>query len=155
MPIAIGAVPGLDLNYLVFSGKVTRPEALAFPARIDPDQPDVGRRWVTVFESGADLSDLDADCLLAVKERLLPVVVRIGAAKGPMRSVLVSNSKYNDHLMDCWRTMVSADPEYPSDPETAASVREACARHGLAASEITRVESFLEHRLGIRPAGET
>ena len=146
MPIAIGVFPGLDLNYLVFAGRVTRQEALAFPARIDPARPDFGCRWLTLFEAGADLSELDAPCLLAIKERLLPVVVRLGA-KGKMRSVLVSNSKYNDHLMGCWRAMVSPDPDYPSEPETAASVREACLRHGLGAVEAAWVENFLDHCL--------
>ncbi len=76
----------------------------------------------------------------------MPVVVRLGA-KGKMRSVLVSNSKYNDHLMGCWRAMVSPDPDYPSEPETAASVREACLRHGLGAVEAAWVENFLDHCL--------
>ncbi len=154
MPIAVGAFPGLDLNYLIFAGRVTRQEALAFPGRIDPSRSDFGCRWLTLFESGADMSDLDAPCLLAIKERLTPVVVRLGA-KGTMRSILVSNSKYNDHLMDCWRAMVAADPAYPSDPETAASVREACGRHGLCVTETAWVENFLEYRLRAPADGET
>ena len=154
MPIAVGAFPGLDLNYLIFAGRVTRQEALAFPGRIDPDRSDFGYRWLTLFEPGADMSDLDAPCLLAIKERLMPVVVRLGA-KGTVRSILVSNSKYNDHLMDCWRAMVAADPAYPSDPETAASVREACGRHGLGVTETAWVENFLEYRLLVPPDRET
>ena len=150
MPVFVGAFPGLDLNYLVFAGKVTQAEALAFPARIRPETPQFGCRWLTVFEAGADLSELDAQCLLGIKARLTPVVVRLGA-KGSMRSVLISNSKYNDHLMDCWRAMVGTDPAYPSDPETAASLADACARHGLTPVETSWVESFLDYRLKLSP----
>ncbi len=150
MPVFVGAVPGLDLNYLVFAEKVTKAEALAFPARIRPETPQFGCRWVTVFEAGADLSELDAQCLLGIKARLTPVVVRLGA-KGAMRSILISNSKYNDHLMDCWRAMVGTDPTYPCDPETAASLAHACAAHGLTPVETSWVESFLDYRLKLSP----
>ena len=146
MPVFVGAFPGLDLNYLVFAGKVTQAEALAFPARIRPEAPQFGCHWLTVFEAGADMSELDAPCLLAIKAHLTPVVVRLGR-KGKMRSVLISNSKYNDHLMECWRAMVGTDPAYPSDPETAASLADACARHGLTPEETSWVESFLDYRL--------
>ena len=150
MPIFVGAFPGLDLNYLVFAGKVTQAQALAFPARIRPETPQFGCRWITVFEAGADLSELDAPCLLSIKARMTPVVIRLGA-KGKMRSVLISNSKYNDHLMDCWRAMVGTDPTYPCDPETAASLADACARHGLTLVETSWVESFLDYRLTLTP----
>ncbi len=146
MPVLVGAAGDVGLDYLAFAGKVSRREALAFPERIDPDWPEIGTRWITVFHPAADMSDLDAECLLAIKARLRPVVGKL-AAKGSFRMILVSNSTYNDHLMQCWRAMTVGDPTYPSNPEAAASIREACVRHGLTMEQAGSVEAEIERDL--------
>ena len=146
MPVLVGSLGDLGLNCLIFSGRVGRNEALGFPARIHPARAEFGSRWLTVFDAAADMSDLDADCLLAIKERLKPVVIGL-LPKGPFRNVLVSNSRFNDHLMDCWRAMTVTDPSYPSNPETAATVAEACIRHGLSRDQAAVAEADIEQRL--------
>ena len=146
MPVLVGAAGDVGLDYLAFTGKVSQREALAFPERIDPEWPEVGTRWITVFDPAADMSDLDADCLMAIKARLRPVVAKL-AAKGSFRMILVSNSLYNDQLMQCWRAMTVSDPTYASNPEAASSIREACLRHGLMMEQAQSVETEIERDL--------
>ncbi len=146
MPVLVGSLGDLGLNCLIFAGRVSRSEALGFPARISPERPEFGVRWLTIFDSAADMSDLDADSLLTIKERLRPVVAGL-LVKGQFRMILVSNSRFNDHLMECWRAMTVTDPSYPSNPETAASVPEACIRHGLPRDRATAAEVWIEQQI--------
>ena len=143
MPVLVGSLGDLGLNCVIFAGRVSRAEALDFPARILPDSAEFGVRWLTIFDAAADMSDLDADCLLTIKERLRPVVAGL-LAKGPFRMILVSNSRFNDQLMDCWRAMTVTDTSYPSNPETASTIAEACARHGLPRDEAAAATVWIE-----------
>lgn len=143
MPVVMGTVAGAGLDYLGFAGKISRREALAFPGRVQPDSPEVGVRWITVFDPAADLSDLDAGCLLGINLRLRPVVARL-QAKGPFRMILVASSADNGRLIERWRAMTAVDPAYLSHPEAAGSIREACRRHGLAEGQIEAAEAEIE-----------
>jgi hypothetical protein len=146
MPVVIGTVAAAGLDYLGFAGKVSPSEALTFPERVQPENPDVGVRWITVFGPGADLSDLDADCLLALKARLRSVVARLQSG-GPYRMILVASPADNGRLIERWQAMTAPDPTYESSPEAVHSIREACARHGLTAAQIQAAEAEIEHDL--------
>ena len=146
MPVLVGSLGDLGLNCLIFAGRVSRSEALGFPGRILPDRDEFGGRWITVFDTAADLSDLDADCLLTIKERLRPVVAGL-LAKGPFQAILVSNSKYNDHLVAAWKAMTVTDPTYPTNPETATTVLEACVRHGLSRDDAAAAAVWIDQRI--------
>ncbi len=146
MPVLVGSLGDLGLNYLAFVGKVSRTDALEFPASIVAESPEFGVRWLTIFDVAADMSDLDADCLLALKARLAPVIVRL-AVKGPFRIILISHSMYNDHLVACWQAMTASDPDYPSNPETAPSIADACARHVLTLPQAAAAEAWMKQRL--------
>jgi len=146
MPVLVGAVANVGLDYLAFTGRVSRREALAFPERVEPDRRDVGTRWITIFHPAADMSDLDPECLLAIKARLRPVVARLGA-RGSFRMILVSDSPDNDRLMQSWRAMTVSDPTYASKPEAAVSIREACVRHGLTLEQAAAAEGEIERDL--------
>jgi hypothetical protein len=143
MPVVMGTVAGAGLDYLGFTGKVSAREALAFPGRARTEDPEVGLRWITVFDPTADLSDLDPECMLEIKARLRPVVARL-QIKGPFRMILVANSADRRRFIESWQAMTVADPTYASDPESAVSIREACLRHGLTAEQIQAAEAEIE-----------
>jgi hypothetical protein len=140
MPVVMGTVASAGLDYLGFTGKVSSREALTFPERAQPESPDVGVRWITVFDTGADLSELDSDCMQGIKARLQPVVDRI-QTKGPFRMIMVASSMDSDRFIQRWRSMTASDPTYASNPEAAESIREACLRHGLTEDQVQAVEA--------------
>ena len=146
MPVVMGSVAGAGLDYLGFTGRVSAREALTFPERVRAEDPKVQVRWITVFDPTADLSQLDADCLLGVKARLRPVVATL-QTKGPFRMILVTGSTGAGRLIERWQTMTVADPTYASDPEAAGSIREACMRHGLTARQVQAAETEIERDL--------
>jgi hypothetical protein len=146
MPVVMGTIAGAGLDYLGFAGKVSLSEALTFPERAQPESPDVGVRWITVFDAGADLSDLDADCMRGIKARLQPVVDTI-RTKGPFRMIMVASSTDSDRFIERWRAMTAPDPTYASNPEAADSIREACLRHGLTEDQIRSAEAEIERDL--------
>ena len=74
MPVVVGTVAEIGLDYLGFAGRVGRRGALTFPERVRPESLEVGVRWITVFEPAADFSNLDDECLQGIKARLRPVV---------------------------------------------------------------------------------
>jgi hypothetical protein len=146
MPVVMGTVAAAGLDYLGFTGKVSAHEALTFPERVRADDPEVGVRWITVFDPTADLSDLDPGCLLGVKARLRPVVARL-QSKGPFRMILVANGAEAGAVVERWRTMTVADRTYASYPEAAGSITEACLRHGLTPEQIQAAETEIERDL--------
>jgi hypothetical protein len=141
----MGTVAGADLDYLGFAGKVSPREVLSFPDRVRPGSPEVGRRWITVFEPGADLSDLDPVCLEGVKARLRAVVARL-QAEGPFKMILVA-SDTDVRLVERWQAITAADPTYASKPEAALSIRDACLRHGLTEEQIEAAEAEIARDL--------
>jgi hypothetical protein len=140
MPVVMGTVSGAGLDYLAFAGRVSLREALTFPERLQPDSPEVGVRWITVFDTGADLSDLDSDCLQDLKARLRSGVSQL-RGKGPFRMILVAGPTDNGQLIERWRAMTAPDPTYESNPEAAHSIREACLRHGLTEEQCEAAET--------------
>jgi hypothetical protein len=136
----MGSVAGAGLDYLGFAGKVSVREALSFPERVHADDPEVGVRWITVFDPTADLSDLDPVCMMGIKARLRPVVAKL-QTKGPFRMILVAGEANRTRLIRSWQAMTVADPTYASDPESAGSIREACLRHELTDEQIAAVEA--------------
>jgi hypothetical protein len=136
----MGTVAGAGLDYLGFAGKVSAREALAFPGRARTDDPEVGLRWITVFDPTADLSDLNPDCMLGIKARLRPILESL-QTRGLFRMILVANSADTRRFIEFWQAMTVADPTYASDPEYAVSMREACLRHGLTAEQIEAAEA--------------
>jgi hypothetical protein len=145
MPVMMGTVAGAGLDYLAFAGKVSPREILSFPDKVGPGSPQVGGRWITVFEPDADLSDLDPDCLKAVKARLGAVVARL-QAEGPFRMILVA-SPTDVRLVERWQAITAPDPAYPSSPEAAQSIRDACQRHGLTEAQIEAAEAEIARDL--------
>src|SRR5215469_10076327 len=117
MPVVMGTVAGAGLDYLGFAGKVSPREILSFPDRVRPGSPEVGGCWITVFEEGADLSELDPACLEGLKARLRAVVARL-QAEGPFRMILVASAT-DVRLVERWQAITATDPTYASSPEAA------------------------------------
>jgi hypothetical protein len=136
----MGTVAGVGLDYLGFIGKVSAREALGFPDRAHPESPEVGTRWITVFDPTADLSELDPVCMMGVRARLRPVVAKI-QTKGAFRMILVASSTDSGQFIEQWQAMTGPDPTYASNPEVAVSIREACLRHGLTDEQIAATEA--------------
>ena len=146
MPVLIDRIDPLEVNCLIWVGRVTRSQALAMPVRIDPSRPEFGCRWIGYFDGAADLSELDAACLMELRERLRPVVSAL-AAKGKFRIILASNSKYNDPLLAVWRAMTATDPAYPSSPEVVRDIPSAARALGLSAADAERARAWIESRI--------
>ena len=149
MPVLVDRIGQLDINCLIWFGGVSRSDALELPARIDPARSDVGCRWISYFDSAADLSDLDPACLLELRERLRSVVAGL-AAKGEFRMVLATNSKFNDPLLAVWRAMTATDAAYLSNPIVVPDLSSASRALGLSAAEAERARIWIESRISDR-----
>jgi hypothetical protein len=147
MPVLVGRIGRTKINSLIWVGSVSRSDALGFPGRIDPSRREFGCRWISYFDPGADLSDLDAACLLEVRERLRPVVSGL-AAKGEFQMMLVSNSAYNDPMLAAWRAMTATDAAYPSNPIFVHDIPSAARVLGLSAVDAERARVWIEARIG-------
>ncbi|HEY3695812.1 hypothetical protein [Phenylobacterium sp.] len=151
MPVLVDRIGQTEVNCLIWIGRVSKAEALAMPGRIDPSRPEFGCRWISYFNRGADLSDLDAACLLELRERLRPVVAGL-AAKGEFRMTLASNSKFNDPLLAVWRVIAATDPDYLSNPLIVHDIESASRALGLLAVEADHARVWIESRIaGISP----
>ena len=147
MPVLVDRIDQTEVNCLIWIGLVSRSEALGMPGRIDPSRPKFGRRWISYFDSTADLSHLDAACLVELRERLRPVVSGL-AADGEFRMILASNSKYNDPLVAVWRAMVANDADYLSSPVVVHDIHSASRALGLSAADAERARVWIESRIG-------
>ncbi|MDP3174659.1 MAG: hypothetical protein Q8M88_09525 [Phenylobacterium sp.] len=143
MPVLVERIDPIAVNCLIWAGAVSRAEALGFPARIDVARPDFGCRWISYFCADADLSDLDAACLLELRERLRPVVAGL-AAKGAFRMMLVSNHRYNDPMLSAWRTMTATDADYASEPVIVHDLPTAARTLGLTPAEAEHAGVWIE-----------
>ncbi len=143
MPVFVGSVADIGLDYLAFAGKVSRNEALSFPDRVHAAASAGAARWITVFHRDADLSALDIDCMLQIKAQLKPrVAMRL--AERPFRMIMVADGPDNDAVVARWREMTVPDPSYASKPEAVRSLQEACRRHGLTPDETQIAVSEIE-----------
>ena len=142
MPVLVDRIDPVGINCLIWSGRVSRADALGLAGRIDPARPEFGCRWISYFATGVDLSDLDAACLLELRERLRPVVSGL-AAKGEFRMLLVSNSRYNDPLLAVWGAMTAMDPAYPSRPVVVADIGAAARGLGLSAADAEQARLWI------------
>jgi hypothetical protein len=147
MPVLVDRIEQIEVNCLIWVGRVSRSDALGFPGRIDPSQPEFGCSWISYFDPTADLSDLDPACLLKLRERLRSVVAGL-AAKGEFRMILVSNSTYNDPLVAVWRAMTGTDADYLSNPIVVADIQSASRALGLSAADAERARVWIESRIG-------
>ena len=147
MTVLVDRIEPLEVNCLIWLGLVSKAEALAMPGRIDPTRPEFGSRWISYFDAAADLSELDAACLLELRERLRPVVSAL-AAKGKFRIILASNSKYNDPLLAVWRAMTATDADYLSNPVVVLDIHSAARALGLSAADAERARVWIEARIG-------
>ncbi|HXQ12319.1 MAG TPA: hypothetical protein VN805_15085 [Caulobacteraceae bacterium] len=152
MPVLVGEIGPIKVNCLIWTGVVSRSEALGFPARIDPSRPEFGRRWITYFDAGADISDMDAACVIELRERLRPVTAAL-AAKGELRVILVSNSRYNDPFLAMWRTLAATDATYASNPELVHDIDSAAQALGLSAADAEQVRAWIDSQIE-RTSGE-
>jgi hypothetical protein len=146
VPVAVTSHPALGLSSLLFTGRVTRRQAVELPLRIDPDSATAGSRWINVFDEDADLSELDPDALIEVMSRMRHVVAAL-SAKGELKVVIVSNSRFNDILADCWVALVKTDESYQSNPVKVSTLGEAFALHGFTPEETVVGAAWLEAEL--------
>ena len=146
MPVLVDRIEQIGVNCLIWAGSVSRSDALGFPGRIDPALPEFGCSWISYFDSTADLSDLDAACLLELRERLRSVVARL-AAKGEFRMLLASNSRYNDPLVAVWRAMTATDAAYLSNPLVVHDIDSASHALGLSLADARRARVWIESRI--------
>ena len=135
----------LGLDYLGFAGKVTRQEALNFAGSRRP-APVGATRWITVFHPGADLSELDFDCMFEMKARMKPRIARAQADR-PFRMILVAGSADSGPIVARWRELTNLDPTYASKPEVARSIEEACEMHGFDGEQSALAVAEIEHDL--------
>jgi hypothetical protein len=147
MPVVVDRIEQIDLNCLIWVGQVSRSEALGLPGQIDPSRPEFGCRWISYFDVTADLSDLDAACLLELRERLRPVVSGL-AAKGEFRIILVSNSRYNNPLLAVWRALTAGDAAYRSNPVVVHDIESASLALDLSAADSECARVWIESRIG-------
>lgn len=147
MPVLIDRIEQLNINGLIWVDPVSKADALGFPGLIDSSKPEFGCRWISFFAPGVDLSDLDAACLLELRERLRPVVSAL-AVKGEFKMMLVSNSRYNDALLAVWRTMTATDGAYSSDPVLVHDIHSASRALGLPVEEAERARIWINSRIG-------
>ena len=146
MPVILGELGPIKVNCLIWTGAVTRSEALGVPARIDPSRPEFGPRWMSYFNAGVDLSDLDPATFLEFRDRFRPVVSAL-AAKGEYRSIIVSNSRYNDPLLAVWRTLVATDDSYAANPEHVPTFQAAAHALALSQADANELERWIEAQL--------
>jgi hypothetical protein len=146
MPVLVDRIAETGVNCLIWFGRVSKSEALGLPGRIDPSRAEFGHRWISYFDSTADLSELDRACLLELQERLRPVVGGL-AAKGEFRMMLVSNSKFNVPLLAAWGAINATDETYPSNPLVVRDVHAASQALGLSAAEAERASVWIESRV--------
>ena len=148
MPILLDRIGQTEVNCTIWVGRVSRSEALGLPGRIDPSRPEFGCLWITYFDSNADLSDLDAACLLELRERLRPVVSAL-AAKGEFRVMIASDSnKYNEPLLAVWRAMTATDAAYLSNPVVVHDLAFASRALGLSEADAESARAWIEFRVG-------
>jgi hypothetical protein len=150
MPILVDRIGRTEVNCTIWLGRVSRSEALALPARLDPALPEIGVRWLNYFDLAADLSDLDAACLLELRDRLRPAISAL-AAKGQFRSTLATSSRYIEPLLAVWRTMTALDVDYPSDPVIAHDIASAAHALGLSSEEAELARLWIESRIAGMP----
>jgi len=146
MTVLIDRIGQTGVDCLIWVGRVSKSEALALPDRVDPAQPQFGYRWISYFDSTADLSELDAPCLLALRDRLRPIVAVL-AAKGPFRMILATNSRYNDPLLAVWQAIATLDADYPSNPTIERDIPSAARALGLSAAEAEDARLWIESRV--------
>jgi hypothetical protein len=148
MPVLVERIEQIDVNCLIWVGLVSKSEVLGMPGRIDPSRREFGCRWISYFDSKADLSELDPACLLELREQLRSVVSGLNA-KGEFRMILASNSKYNDPLLAVWQAMNATDAAYFSNPEVVHDLRSASRVLGLSAADAERACLWIESRIGL------
>lgn len=147
MPVLVGELGPIKINCLIWTGVVSRSEAFAVPDRIDPSRPEFGARWISYFDAGVDISDLDGPSLVELRERFRPLVAGL-AAKGDFQTVLVSNSRYNDPLLNVWRAMTASDDAYASSPEFVHDIPTAAHALGLSGADADDVQTWIAAQLG-------
>ncbi|HLI66000.1 MAG TPA: hypothetical protein VKU90_06515 [Caulobacteraceae bacterium] len=150
MPVLIGELGPIKVNALIWTGVVSRSQALDVPARLDASRPGFGPRWISYFDSSVDISDIDATGLLELRDLLRPVISEL-AAKGPFQTMLVSNSRYNDPLLAMWRTLTATDAAYPSNPKLAPNIVAAAKALGLSDADAEQVRAWIEAQAGRAP----
>ena len=147
MPVLVDRIGQTEVNCLIWVGRVSKSDALGFPGRIDPSRPEFGCRWISYFDSTADLSDLDGACLLELREGLRSVVSGL-AAKGEFKMMLASDSRYNDPLVAAWRVMTATDADYLSNPVVVHDIHSASRALGLSAADAEQARVWIESRIG-------
>jgi len=153
LPITLDRIDELGINCTIWTGRVTRDQALAYPLQIDPAAPETGCDWINYFHPDADLSDLDATTLLELLEVLRPVVAAL-RDKGDLRVTLVSGSRYLDPLLSVWKTIAETDADYAAKPVFVKSVAAAVRQLGRTEEEAARAQAWMTLRLAaIEAAG--
>ena len=129
MPVIIGSIEDLGLNYLIFTGSVSRDDLQQFPGRLTRSGYMSGVDWVVYFDPNADLSDVDAACLFDLKKELAIVISAFHDA-GDLNVLLLLNSN-DDVVAQSWWTLVGTDPDYPTNPLLAKDFSAAAYMFGL------------------------
>ena len=125
MTIRVTRLPEFGVNISVYSGPVTRAELVAHYGSIDAEDAASGDRWISYFDSTADLSELD---VAAIGElRRLTSVMLTEVYKGrTLRVAIVCKSAVNGPVLSTWRNYLAADHDHPSDLRLFWSLRDAC-----------------------------
>lgn len=125
MPILVSRQPVEGVNWIVFAGRVTPAQLLAFPDDIDPSSGRFGTRWLTFMAPDADLSELTLDSMHALKPRLAPVILAL--SDQGVRMAIVSHSPTTDPVAQLWGAFARTDEDYPGNPKGFRSIEDAAA----------------------------
>jgi hypothetical protein len=123
--IRVTRLPEFGVNMSVYSGPVSRAELVAHYGSIDVEDAASGDRWISYFDSTADLSQLD---VAAIGElRRLTATTLAQAYRGrTLRVAIVCKSAVNGPVLSTWRSYLAADPSHPSDLRLFWSLKDAC-----------------------------
>jgi hypothetical protein len=147
MPIQLGG--GSAVNWVVFTGQVTHDELVGLPDRIHPERPEFGTNWIGYIDADADVSGLDLPAFVQLKAKVLPRVKAL-AAKGQVKTALVSGSARNDEVVRFWCQYSAADPEFGATvPYFASSLPRAFEYLGLTGAARFEAEDAIREALGL------
>jgi hypothetical protein len=130
MPITLRRIDQLDLNLVVYSGRVEREEMLAFCDGLSEHDPANAAPWLSYFKPDTDLPVFDPPFVAELKT-LLAGKLRAWMERRPLTTVMVCNCGRCSQSLGVWRREIASDPDYPVQPASFSSLDAACRWIGL------------------------
>jgi hypothetical protein len=139
--VSLAKVKECSLNCLLFVGAVSKADFVKLAKSIRSDHRACsGERWLIYVDPFADISELDVDCLVELKN----ITTKNVPTHRGLDLVIISNSRFNDIVADAWCLLVDADPDYPYGALRANDVAAAAELMGLTARQAEIVRRQLD-----------